>query len=133
MTMRYVHRSISTPLRESVASLPWHELWCGPDHGMISCWEAGREMRAQHPALAARAERGELVPLPWKGGTHNVQSGVHKHGVLQYLAMWQGLRGEDLDIDLEGERAILCSKTGVRVVFQRTVVDEAEESLTSGV
>jgi hypothetical protein len=93
---------------------------------MITCWEAGRDLREQNPELAARAECGELVPLPWKGGTHNAKKGAQKCGALQYLAMWQGLRGEDLNIDLEAEQTVHCSRTGVRVIFKRALSDDEE-------
>jgi hypothetical protein len=40
-----------------------------------------------------------------------------KPGSLNYLATWQGLRGEDLDIMLEGDQVLVCSRTGQTVVF----------------
>jgi hypothetical protein len=137
----HIHRSISMPVRPSVGHLSWDERWHGPDQGMIVCWEAGRELRGQDPALAARAEAGELVSLPWKGGTEppkwNVQKAAkkaakedakkknsgRKYGTLHYLAMWQGLRGEDLNIDLEAKPEIVCSVRGVRVTFLHLVSD----------
>ena len=42
---------------------------------------------------------------------------LQKYGTLFYLAMWQGLRGEDLDIDLSEEIALNCTATGMTVVF----------------
>jgi hypothetical protein len=68
--------------------------------------------------LAARAEDGELVPLGLKGGVQKKLKGhAVKHGTLHYLAAWQGLRGEDLDVDLLRETLIVCSKTGQAVLF----------------
>ncbi|AMO73909.1 hypothetical protein PcP3B5_03970 [Pseudomonas citronellolis] len=40
-----------------------------------------------------------------------------KFGSFRYLAEWQGLRGEDLHIDLAKELSLVCSATGMTVVF----------------
>jgi hypothetical protein len=118
-------RSIDRPVR---GHLSWDELWAGPDYGLIYCWERGRQMRLAEPDLAKRAEQDELVTLPWKGGTENIdidddgdgkkKKSQKRYGTLKYLAMWQGLRGEDLDIDLAGERVITCAKSKRAVVFR---------------
>ena len=142
MTTR-IQRSIAIPVRRSVGRLSWDERWHGPDRGLIICWEAGRELRDQDRALAARAEAGELVSLPWKGGTEpptwntttaakraakqeakKAKKAGRKYGTVQYLAMWQGLRGEDLDIDLEADPEVTCSRRGVRVIFKRLAAEE---------
>ena len=117
-----LRRSIKQPIREG---LSWSELWEGPDKGLIWCWERGRQDRLAHPDLAARADKGELVPLDWKGGVRNKLE-IKKPGTLNYLATWQGLRGEDLDIALQGERIIVCTKTGQAVVFSAKL-PEGEE------
>ena len=93
--MFLIHRSISEPIR---SGLTRREAWEGPDQGLILCWEKGRQERSEKPELAKKASEGHLVPLNWKRGT------------LKYLAHWQGLRGEDLDIDLIGQREITCTK-----------------------
>ena len=36
---------------------------------------------------------------------------------LTFDQQWQGLRGEDLDIDLGEERSLTCSRTKMRVTF----------------
>jgi hypothetical protein len=46
-----------------------------------------------------------------------------KPGTFNYLATWQGLRGEDLDLPLDGERSIRCTRTGQIVVFTARVPD----------
>jgi hypothetical protein len=66
-------RSVGAPIREG---LSWHEMWAGPDDGLIACWERGREKRIEEPELARRAEQGELVTLAWKGGTENIDEPV---------------------------------------------------------
>ena len=119
-----LYRSIKLPIREG---LSWRETWRGPDNGLICCWECGREERLKRPEDAARAERGELIVLPWKGGVRKKLKGEKMPGTLNYLATWQGIRGEDLDIDLEGERVILCSRTGQAVVFTAVLPENAEE------
>jgi hypothetical protein len=107
-------RSIELPIREG---LTWDERWRGPDKGLFWCWERGRQDRCEQPGLAARADRGELVAMAWKGGAEEKLKIEKKPGTLKYLATWQGLRGEDLDIALEGERVIVCTRSGQAVVF----------------
>jgi hypothetical protein len=55
--------------------------------------------------------------LPWKGGVEKVIQKKRKYGSLYYLAMWQGLRGEDLNIDADEEPELICSVTKMTVVF----------------
>ena len=116
--------SINTPIREG---LSWEQTWRGPDEGLIYCWEHGRQERLTRPEDAARAERGELVGLDWKGGVHKKLKTKRARGTLRYLATWQGLRGEDLDIDLEGETVVICSKFGQAVAFSGAIITEAEQ------
>jgi hypothetical protein len=61
-----LHRSILKPLSERGRT--FKARWHGPDRGLIAAWEAGREFAYEHPDLASRAQAGELVTLPWKGG-----------------------------------------------------------------
>lgn len=119
-----LYRSIDEPIREG---LSWDERWKGPDNGLILCWERGREYRVEEPDLVERAERGELPIGAWKGGVKEKLKIERKAGTLQYLATWQGMRGEDLDIDLEGERTIFCSKTGQAVVFSASLRLDEED------
>jgi hypothetical protein len=74
-------------------------------------------MGAEQPDLAARARAGELVVLPWKGGVEKALKSGQKYGTLRYLAMWQGLRGDDLRIELRHETELVCAATGVTVVY----------------
>ena len=60
-----IYRSISEEIR---VKLSWAEKWKGPDRGLITCWEVGREMSMQKPEIAARARNGELPVVGWKGG-----------------------------------------------------------------
>jgi hypothetical protein len=116
-----LYRSISQPVR---GNLSWHEMWEGPDKGLICCWERGREKRLEEPELAARASRGELIVLAWRGGIEKKMRIKKKSGTLHYLATWQGLRGEDLNIDLEAETTVICSKTEQVVVFSAKVIED---------
>jgi len=59
--------------------------------------------------------------LGWKGGVERITKNREKFGVLYYLAQWQGLRGEDLDIDLSHEPVLTCSRTGTRVTFSTDI------------
>lgn len=113
-----IHRSISEPIREIQN---WEERWKDRDEGLIACWERGREKSREDPALAARAHEGQLVVLAWKGGVEKAIKKKQKFGTLYYLAMWQGLRGEDLDIDLTEEVSLTCTATGMAVVFTNDV------------
>jgi hypothetical protein len=109
-----IHRSITEPIREGVT---WDERWRAEDVGLIACWERGREKRLEDSRLAAQAAAGRLVVLPWKGGVEKAIEKRHKFGALFYLAMWQGLRGEDLNIDPTEETVLTCTATGMTVVF----------------
>lgn len=97
-----LQRSIAEPIR---AGLTQDQRWAGPDKGLIWCWERGRQKAVEEPDLAEQAKRGEFVPLAWKRGSATLP------GTLQYLATWQGLRGEDLNIDRAGETILTCPKT----------------------
>ncbi len=119
-----LYRSIEEPIREG---LSWDRTWRGPDDGLIFCWERGREERVKRPEDAARAEKDELIVLHWKGGVSKKLKADKIQGTLNYLATWQGLRAEDLDIDLEGERVIVCSRTGQAVAFSAKLPENAEE------
>jgi len=55
--------------------------------------------------------------LGWKGGVDKKTKKGEKYGTLKYLAQWQGLRGEDLNIDLSDEPELICSRTGVKVIY----------------
>lgn len=109
-----VFRSFDTPLRKAPS---WEERWNGTDRGLVSCWEVGRKLRANEPELAMRAEKNELPVLVYKGGVGKVIQKKEKFGSLYYLAAWQGLRGEDLNINIREEQTIVCSKTGMQVTY----------------
>lgn len=109
-----VFRSYKEPKREG---LSWDERWKGEDWGLITCWEVGRELREKDPEIASRAENDELPVLGWKGGVEKKTKKGEKYGTLFYLAQWQGLRGNDLDIDLSQEPLLTCSRTGMRVIY----------------
>lgn len=109
-----VYRSYSESLREE---LSWDERWKGSDNGLITCWEVGRKLSAKEPEIAERAKNGELPVLGWKGGVERKIKKKEKYGTLFYLAQWQGLRGDDLDINLSEETELVCSKTGMKVIY----------------
>lgn len=109
-----IYRQISEPIRES---LSWEERWKAEDRGIVTAWEVGRRENKDNPELAIKASKGELVELPWKGGYLKELKVKKKFGTLLYLAAWQGLRGEDLDIDTEVEKIMICPKTKMIVTF----------------
>lgn len=117
------YRSTSEPTR---ANATWEKRWNDVDQGLIACWERGREKGREDPALAAQARDGQLVVLPWKGGVERAIKKKQKFGTLYYLAMWQGLRGEDLNIDAAAEAVLTCTATGMAVIFTNDPAKYAE-------
>lgn len=89
----------------------------GPDGGIINAWLAGIKHRSDNSPWYKAAEAGELPILPYRGGVEKKIKKNLKIGVLHYLAMWQGLRGEDLDINTTDEPILTCSKFGVSVQY----------------
>jgi hypothetical protein len=125
-----VQRSISEPIR---TRLSWEEYWASDDRGLIKCWENGRLLRQREPETAARAERGELPPLEWKGGAErSLKQKEPKHGVHWYVATWQGLRGEDLDVDPSIEVDMVCVRTGVAFVYTSDIKKYGKEGDARG-
>ncbi len=113
MTSR-IQCSIDAPVR---SGLNRDQIWEGDDKGLIKCWEVGRERAARFPDLAQKCIAGELPVLGWKGGVSRSLKKLEKFGSLKYLAQWQGLRGENLDIDLSLEQVMTCSRTRMVVTF----------------
>ncbi len=109
-----INRSIREPIRED---LSWAKRWKDPDRGLITAWEVGRRRSSKNPELARRAKNGELPLSNWKGGVENATKKNTKWGTLTYLAEWQGLRGEDLDIDPDEEITMVCPRTGMKVTY----------------
>lgn len=107
-----VRRTVTT-----ISPDDWDRRWRGTDRGTIVSWERGREMAERDPSLGERACEGELMVLPWKGGADERTKVGWKYGTLQYLAMWQGLRGDPLQIDLDGETTLVCSRTGMKFIY----------------
>lgn len=112
--MSPIKRSTQEPLR---SGLNWREIWQGADCGFIYCWEIGRRRALAEPCLAEACLVGNLPLLGWKGGVTKLLKKPEKFGSYRYLAEWQGLRGEDLDIDLSKEERLVCSATGMTIVF----------------
>jgi hypothetical protein len=110
----HIRRSILIAVRDLAT---WDEAWLGPDGGLVTCWEVGRLKSKEDPSMAMRAKSGELLPLPWEGGFHAALKKEKNYGTYNYLAMWQGLREEDLDIEIGKTYTITCSKHGKPVIF----------------
>ncbi len=119
----HVYRSVTDSKRKD---LSWDETWKGADDGLISCWERGREKAIENTKLADCAMRGELPVLVWKGGVEK-KIKTKKYGTLKYLATWQGLRGDNLDIHMNKEVELVCSKTGMLVIFTSDSKKYADE------
>lgn len=112
--MEPLKRSIEEPLRQNLSR---EEAWLQEDKGLIHCWEIGRRRAIAEEELASKCLLGELPPLGWKGGVAKRLKKLEKHGSYRYLAEWQGLRGEDLHLDLSQEQSLVCSRTGMTVIF----------------
>ena len=113
MTSR-IQQDIGTPVR---SELSWSDTWENDDKGLIKCWEVGREMAAKRPDLAQACLENQLPTLGWKGGVSRSLKKLEKFGSLNYLAQWQGLRGESLDIDSTQDIIKTCSRTHMIVTF----------------
>ncbi|MDL2186798.1 hypothetical protein P5706_21645 [Pseudomonas sp. ChxA] len=109
-----VERNVSTPIRPT---LSWSETWESYDKGLIKCWEVGRELAMKRSDLVQATLNDELPALGWKGGVSRSLKKLEKFGSLSYLAQWQGLRGEHLDIDPAQEVLKTCSRTHMMVTF----------------
>ncbi|MBY0474195.1 MAG: hypothetical protein K2Q13_03925 [Nitrosomonas sp.] len=96
--------------------LSYEERIEGPDRGLINSWYVGRRLALSDPDISVKAKNGELPVLAVKGGVER-KINQSKIGSLWYLATWQGLRGDDLDVDLDAEVEMMCSRTGVKVLF----------------
>lgn len=112
--MAKIYRSFLEPDREN---LTWEETWNQEDKGLIKNYEVGRALAIKEPELAEKAKRGELPVLGYKGGVEKALKKKEKIGALNYIAQWQALRGEDLNIDMDEEIVLTCTKTNVRVTF----------------
>lgn len=112
--MKIIKRSISEPIRPPML---WEDTWAGDDKGLIKAWETGRAAALSRPELAEKCRVGELPPIGWKGGVERKLKIRHKYGALNYLATWQGLRGEDLNINMDEETSLVCTRTGMLVVY----------------
>lgn len=119
-----IRRSFSESDRRA---LSWEQMWQGADRGLIRCWEIGRSLAQQDSDLAERCRNGALPPLHWKGGVSRALKKKEKFGALQYLAQWQGLRGDDLSVDLEAELTMTCSATGMVVTFTPDLTKLADQ------
>lgn len=114
-----VSRSIAHSIREG---LTVDEMFDGDDLGLIGCWEQGRKLANAGSTLVSQALDNELPRLnTWRRGT------------LNYLAVWQGLRGEDLDIDPGRDFLQECSLTRRPWCFSLSHAerDEAQEKINS--
>ena len=113
-----IYRSIAEP----IIDMPrYKERIDGYDKGLINAWQVGRSLAMRDLDVAAKVKNGELPVLHVKGGVEK-RVKVVKIGSLWYLAMWQGMRGEDLDIDMETEVEMICSRTGVKVLYTFDIV-----------
>lgn len=98
-------------------NLSWKEIWLQEDKGLIKNYEVGRNLANKNPELVEKAKKGELPALGYKGGFDRKLKAKTKIGALNYLAQWQALRGENLNIDLNSEVVLTCTKTGIEVTF----------------
>lgn len=109
----HIKRSVNNSIRENVT---YQERIDGFDRGLINAWEVGRELALRNPDLVEKMRNGELPVLNVKGGVDRPIKDT-KIGSLWYIAMRQGLLGDDLDIDIDSEVELVCSMTSVRVLY----------------
>jgi hypothetical protein len=109
-----IFRNFSEPDRENIT---WKETWEQEDKGLIKNYEVGRALGIKNPELVEKAKNGELPVLGYKGGVEKALIKKEKIGALNYIAKWQAFRGENLDIDLDKEVVLTCTKTDITVTF----------------
>jgi len=109
-----IQRTIDTPLREEKSP---DILWKSDDRGLIQAWELGRREAQKRPQLQEMAKRKELPPLLFKGGYEKPLEVKFQYGSLHYYCMLQGLLGLDLNVDLSREYPLVCSRTGMGVIY----------------
>jgi len=117
--------AINEPIREG---LSWHERWDADDNGLIACWENGRELAIRNPKKAEQAKNGELIRFGWTGGVSEKLKADVFHGSLFYLAKWQGLRGDDLSINVYGNTYLKCTKTGQVVKYSKQLPTDSKRN-----
>lgn len=76
-------------------------------------------MAESDPELSRRALSGELMVLGWRGGVAKQLLQPKTDGTLNYLAQWQGLRGDDLNIETDQVFTLTCSTTGTKIYYSR--------------
>ena len=109
-----INRPINTPLREELSP---DILWRSEDRGLIHAWEFGRRQSLRHPELKEAARKKELPPLPFQGGYDKQLEAKFQYGSLHYYCMLQGLLESDLNVDINQEYPLVCSRTGMGVVY----------------
>ena len=125
-----VEININTPIRQHLSP---DGLWRGDDKGIIKAWELGREWAERYPEMSELANAGILLEMKrktgdtingkpsyirlFKGGFDKKQKEIFRFGSLHYYAMWLGLRGDNLILDLEKEYPLVCSETNMGVVY----------------
>jgi hypothetical protein len=114
MPMAKVHQLAGHPVP---VQSTWAERWEGSDRGLICSWLRGVEKALEIPVLREMALRGELPPLAWKGGSDKALKAAKRIGSLHYLAAWQGLRGDDLNIDTDVAFSLTCTRFQTVVTF----------------
>ncbi|WP_034474763.1 hypothetical protein [Aestuariibacter salexigens] len=95
----------------------WEKKWLDPNVALQTCWSVGQKKGKEDLDLAERVSRGELPVLPWKGGIEKATKKGWKYGVLNYLAMWQGIKNVPLDVAWGEEYELTCTRTGMKVIY----------------
>ncbi len=116
-----IYRSIDEPIRKDA---PFNERWHGEDKGIITAWEVGRQLSKEDKKLFEKVKNGELPILGFKGGHHKkLKNSNFKYGTFHYLAELQGLKNQDLDIDLLRDEGLilLCTRTNMKTIFTANV------------
>ena len=122
--------NIDVPIRNGLTP---NELWKQSDKGIIKAWELGREWAKLYPKMSSDAKSGYLIELKrktgyragdeenyvslFKGGFNKPQKESFRYGTLHYYAMWIGLRGDNLTINLDDEYPLTCKKTNMKVLY----------------
>lgn len=126
--MSTIQRNITSEIRNN---LGLDELWRSEDQGIINAWELGRLEGEKNTDIRLRAQKDELMSLLFKGGFDEKLKNPFKYGSLHYLAMWLGLRNENLIIDINAEYTLCCSRFNHVVMYTSDIDKILKPNITS--
>lgn len=62
-----------------------------------------------------------MIPLVWKGGVEKKFLKTTKYESMYYLAIWERLRGENLNINLDSEQSVASAATAIMIIVMPNI------------